>query len=106
MPSQFDEYLKKGNFSQEDVKATQVEKAEHTQRNSGPNPTVTDPRKADATPGTLDDRMKEGIESTQKDGKDAYDQQKPSMSDRYPSSQSKGQEPAPQQQDKDRDNER
>lgn len=108
MPSKFDEYLNKGGFTQQDAKAAQVERAEDVQDNSAPTPVSNDPEKArpDAPQPRLNQETQDRIESTQKGAGNNYEQQsKPSLSERYPSSQSKGQEPN-KQQENEQDNER
>jgi hypothetical protein len=122
MPSKFDEYLKTGGFSEQDKQAAQVQEAKHTERNSAPTSVVTEPDKArpDAPQPAISEERKEGIESTQQNAPDAYDQQsspsqtvneeakgqaveavqsapkepKKGVEADYPSSQSRGGEPA------------
>ena len=52
----------------------QVQESKHVESNSAPAH-IPDPSRADASPGNLDSGIKKGIESTQKDGQNAYDHQ-------------------------------
>lgn len=126
MPSKFDEYLSKGGFTDQDRAAAQDRNAQDVKSNSAPTP-IADQSKSrpDAPQPAISEERKAGIESTQQSSpaqpvneeskaqadqalgksEEAPEEPKQGVEAQYPSSDEKGEDKAPeqeQQQDIDR----